>query len=1127
MSNTNFFTNQQGNTLLDKLVGLSESKYSYERFLAVAGFFRSTGYFALRKKLANIQEIKILVGINVDKIFSRQSSVEFAFSNAEMAKAIYTEDFIRDVREARYTAEVEKGILQMIDDVKSGRLELRICKNKNLHAKFYLCLPMAEDYGEHCCGSVIMGSSNLTDAGLGTKKESSQQYEMNVELKDYGNVNFCLEEFEKLWSEGVELTAEDIMSNARKTHLAEVTPYEIYLKVLMEIFGEQVEDDYMLEMPDTGGVKDLKYQRDAVVQAYRILKDHNGVLLADVVGLGKTFIATMIAKRFVEENGWRYTNILVVYPPALEQNWIEAFKTFGISQRAQFVTNGSLEKVINREDRYLDKGLFDLIIVDEAHGYRHDESTKYGFLQEICKEPRINCGAIKTKEKKVILLSATPLNNEPEDIENLLLLFQDAHQCTIPGTENLTNFFLPKKKLYARLMHDRVRNAISEEEFQEKIEEIYKDIREKIINKITVRRTRHNLMGDPEYLADLKAQNINFPDVRPPHSLKYTMQPELQKLFYDTYKALSYFSYFLQHWRENKGYLATKQRIPVDELPDCLCYARYRATGFLKDKFKVNRFARADQFAEVLANIYSVNMVKRLESSFAALRKSLSAQRTITEGMIKMLQENKVIISADLNVKKMQTDNLEIDQMIERALEKGLEQQDFLFETNQFDDDFLPYLQHDLRVIKDLEDQWNKVQVDPKFELFNEKMNSDFFHDNPSGKLVIFSESVDTLTYLKSKFDQMGRHDVLQVTAVNRKEKEQTVRENFDANYAVQNNGSKTLTSRAEYNILLSSEVLSEGINLHRANVIINYDTPWNATRLMQRIGRVNRIGSPHKTIHNFMFYPSDEGDKQIGLYKNALIKLQGFHSAFGEDAQVFSEEEIVKVFEFYNKNEKDETDEMLLYRRELNAIYEKNRKLYDHIKNLPEKCRTLREKPQKKDHTITFMKSQLKSEFYLINNEKVQTLDTLEALKIFRADVNEKGQDPSNNQMHYEHIERANKYWKTQHEQASNQYITVNNPTLTKPEMEAVKLINNLSRPTDDEQLKAECQTIINTIYKGTFNSLCRDVKKAFALEDAEKTKKALHELSIKCCREDSIPSGDSIEQSNKAHIVVSETFI
>ena len=134
--------------------------------------------------------------------------------------------------------------------------------------------------------------------------------------------------------------------------------------------------------------------------------------------------------------------------------------------------------------------------------------------------------------------------------------------------------------------------------------------------------------------------------------------------------------------------------------------------------------------------------------------------------------------------------------------------------------------------------------------------------------------------------------------------------------------------------------MLAEGINLHCANVIVNYDSPWNATRLMQRIGRVNRIGSTAKAIYNYMFYPSDPGDSIISLKKNSLIKLQSFHSALGEDTKIYSHDEIVKEFRLFNSDARDDTDRNFELLREVRALHDSNPTLYRRIKQLPPKSR-------------------------------------------------------------------------------------------------------------------------------------------------------------------------------------------
>ena len=1040
---TKFFNNVPGNTLFDKLKGIASEMATFDRFLAVVGFFRSSGYFKLRKELGDISEIKILVGINIDDIFRKHNKALLMLNNEDKAKEVYHNGFKEDIINAHYTPDIEKGILQMCEDLMTGRLQMRIHATKNLHAKFYLCLP--QNHSEHSDGWVIMGSSNISDSGLGIKQPP--QYELNVAMKDYDDVKYCSDEFWTLWNEAIPLTAEDIAAYKQKTYLGyQPTPYELYIKVLIDTFGDQVEDDFSIQLPD--GVKDLKYQKDAVIQGYQMLMQHNGLFLADVVGLGKTMIATMIAKRFVEANG-KNTNILVVYPPALEDNWKNTFKLFGIKKKAQFITNGSLSKVLDGRDQYKDKEEFDLIIVDEAHGFRSDSSGKYDELQKICKSPCVNSGLLKNTQKKVMLLSATPLNNHPDDLQNLLLLFQNSQNCTINGVPNLKGFFAPLIYDYRKLMRERDQRDVTGE-----VDKIYEQIRNKVIDKVTVRRTRNNILNDPDYKADIKSQGIIFPNILPPNELVYQMDTDTSARFYETLKQLT--DGKSENNPDGKG----------------LDYARYRAVEFLKPEHR-KKYKNAVHIGQTLAGIYRVHMVKRLESSFYAFKRSLRTLLRITNDMIKMFDENKVIIAPDLKVKDLQAKNMELDQIIEYAVDKGYLAEEILYTADAFTPDFIDMLHHDREILEHLNEEWDKEHDDQKFDLFRENLEKIFFQKevNPSGKLVLFSESVDTLSYLYDRLtNELGRTDVLMVTASNRNRLGQTIKENFDANYE---------SDSKQYNIIITSDVLAEGVNLHRSNVIVNYDSPWNATRLMQRIGRVNRIGSFAPNIYNYMFYPSQQGDKEIRLYKNALVKLQGFHSAFGEDAQIYSKEEIVKEFQMFDNNIKDGIDKKIALLREVRELYNNDRKLYHKIKALPMKSRVMRDTGKHSGKSVIFVSSNVKTEFYLAASTGVEVIDFLEAVKYLKAKPEEQPVPFTNEEGHYKHVNSALARYSTEYvEAADTSTLSANRKDLDKTSLEANKFLRNIKQITTDEELKSQCDILTGYINEGIYAQLPRYLK-------------------------------------------------
>ena len=1088
-----FFNNESGNTLFDKLKGIASGMANFDRFLAVVGFFRSSGYFKLRKELKSVEEIKILVGINIDDIFRRHNKTMFMLENEEKAKIIYDEEFRQDIINARYAPEVEEGILQMCQDLVDGRLQMKIHPTKNLHAKFYLCLP--HHHNENSDGWVIMGSSNISESGLGISQ--SPRYELNVSMKDFDDVDYCHSEFKKLWDEAISLTIDDVENIKQKTYLGyQPTPYEIYLKVLIDTFGDQIEDDFSVQLPNS--VMELKYQTDAVIQGFQMLMCHNGLFLADVVGLGKTMIATMIAKRFIESNG-RNTNILVVFPPALRDNWESTFKLFGIYNKAQFITNGKLDRVLDGKERYKSKEEFDLIIVDEAHGFRNGGSGKYDDLQKICKADCVNSGLLKSQRKKVMLLSATPLNNRPDDLLNLLLLFQDSQSCTIDGIPNLKGFFAGHIKAYNQLMKERETRDVTAD-----VDKIYEVIRERVIDKVTVRRTRSNIENDPEYKKDLKTQGIIFPKPQPPISLEYKMDKDTSDRFFYTLNVLS-----------------------DDKFEPHLNYARYRAIEFLKPEYK-KRYRNAVHVAQTLAGIYRVHMVKRLESSFHAFKLSLATLLRITNDMLKMFAEDKVIIAPDLNVKDLQAKGMELDEIIEKALEKGYNESDILYKSEDFNPDFIAMLQHDKEVLEALNANWQQEHDDQKFDLFREKLENEFFDSrNLSGKLVVFSESVDTLNYLKGRLEkELGRKDVLTVTAENRDRRATDIRENFDANSSVK---------KDRYNIILTSDVLAEGVNLHRSHIIVNYDSPWNASRLMQRIGRVNRIGSVAEYIYNYMFYPSPQGNKQIKLYENALVKLQGFHSAFGEDVQIYSKEEIVKQFKMFDSNIKDSMDAKLALIRELREVYHNNRERYDKVKQLPLKSRVARHTGKHTDKTIIYVSSDVKTEFYLATDKTVAPIDFLEAVKYLKAKPEEQAAPFLPDSKNYDHVNRALRKYTSEYVEAADD-ASINRADLDNISKTALNFLRKLKQTFTNSMVKAQCDVLAAYINNGVYTQLprrLRDLSKPYKgdkvqiKQDEDKLKREIHSLVDEYQTISKEKQEEAIPKVSDPQIIISETFI
>lgn len=300
---TRFFTNHGAQTLLAKFSGVFSSNKDMAAFDALVGYLRSSGWFAIRSFLEHVPQVRILVGINVDSLIADYQKKGLLFHGAEgQTLDKLKADLLEDIQSAEYRPEVENGILQFISDLVSKKIEIRAHPTKTLHAKIYIFRP--EGFNEHKPGAVITGSSNLTEAGLGVRGPAAN-YEFNVLLHDYDDVKFATDEFEVLWREGVEVLPKNLRDVTAKTYLGtEVTPRQLYFKLLAEYFGSAIDYDPNAAEDLPKGFRRLSYQVDAVTQGLRLLQKHNGFFLADVVGLGKTVVATLIARKFYFHNGF-------------------------------------------------------------------------------------------------------------------------------------------------------------------------------------------------------------------------------------------------------------------------------------------------------------------------------------------------------------------------------------------------------------------------------------------------------------------------------------------------------------------------------------------------------------------------------------------------------------------------------------------------------------------------------------------------------------------------------------------------------------------------------------------------------------------------------------------------------
>ena len=870
-SDLTFITNEREQSLLTRFRVLIRDT---ELFDALAGYFYTSGFHKLYQSLDKTKKIRILVGISTDKkttgLIQQSEQQEFQFSHAE-AKNRFSEKLKREMESSPDTKDVYEGVMKFMEWLRSGKLEIRAYPSRNLHAKMYI-MSFAE--GDRDRGRVITGSSNFTQAGL------TDNLELNVELKNPSDYEFALQKFNQLWEDAIELKNTYLHTIQKKTWLNDtITPYELYLKFLYEYFQEELalpaDEDLLSYTPQ--GFKQLEYQAQAVQNAKRILMEYGGVFLSDVVGLGKTYMSALLAKRL---NG---RSLILASPLLLDKSnpgsWKNVFSDFNAP--ADFESIGKLDKVLSRgTNRY--KNIF----IDEAHRFRRETNITYEKLAQIC------------RGKRVILVTATPFNNTPSDILSQIKLFQNAKNSTVPNVANLELFF---GKLEKKLKSTKENAA----EHTQTVKKNSKQIREAVLKHLMVRRTRTEI--ETHFAEDLKKQNIQFPEIKDPEPLFYQLNKKENEIFHKT------------------AHFIGKQ----------FKYARYKPLTYYKYPSRLEQVEIQSQTN--LGVFMKILLIKRLDSSFNAFQNSIQRFIKSYELFLKEFNAGYIYISKDFSKKLFELLENDNEEAVQNLLnEKKVKK----YPSADFNPQLKKDLESDLKVLKEIQALWNNVTRDPKLLTLEQELSK-----NPvlkKSKLIVFTESKDTAQYLEQELNKKFPHQVLVFTGASSARERDNIIANFDPH---------AFRPKDNYRILITTEVLSEGVNLHRANVVVNYDIPWNPTRLMQRVGRINRVDTQFNRIYTFNFFPTEQSNNIIKLKETAQAKVEAFIHLLGADARLLTEEEVPASHRLFQKlsskktiTGEDDTESDLKYLQVIKHIRDNNPDLFEKIKQLPKKARTAKQ---------------------------------------------------------------------------------------------------------------------------------------------------------------------------------------
>jgi HKD family nuclease len=683
-SDLTFITNERNKRLLDRFKVLIKDTRLFD---VLVGYFYTSGFHALYKSLESTEKIRILIGISTNKevikliqesacaLHADRSKIETQptllpvqpqtgqFSHAEV-KQEFENSVTSEMEQSEDNAAVEEGVSKFIEWLKNGKLEIRAYPAENIHAKLYI---MTFKEGDRDVGQVITGSSNFTQAGL------VDNLEFNVELKTRADYDFASQKFNELWKDAVDVKDKYIETIQTKTWLNQnITPYELYLKFLYEYFKDELsltDEIFIKYLPQY--FKRFEYQEQAVLNAKKILEEYGGVFISDVVGLGKTYIATMLA-------GQLDGRTLVIAPPSLLNrnnpgSWPNIFFDFHIP--ADFESVGKLEAVLNRGvEKYAN------VIIDEAHRFRTETTAGYEKLAQIC------------RGKRVILVTATPYNNSPKDILNQIKLFQNPRKSTIPNLPDLERFFnrLDKKLKKIDLSASQTRQTGKQKNYDEylkTVKENAKEIREKVLKYLMVRRTRNEI--EKYFSKDIKKQKLKFPEVQDPVPLYYQLNETEDKIFNET----------------------------INLITQKFKYARY--TPLLYYKGKITQPEEISQ--KNMGKFMKILLVKRLESSFYAFRNSIDRFIRSYDMFLKEFDNGDVYVSKKYINKIFELLENDDDAEVQRLIDEGKAER---YVSSDFTDEFKKDLQNDLEILRRIKSLWEEVRRDPKLQKLQSELST-------------------------------------------------------------------------------------------------------------------------------------------------------------------------------------------------------------------------------------------------------------------------------------------------------------------------------------------------------------------------------------------------------------------
>lgn len=770
-------------------------------------FFNIKAYELIKEEIKGVKYFRLLLGKSIDL----------------KEELTLGEVLLNKIKEEIEGFSLEKSqnelVRDLIDFLKKENVEIRIYIKDFLHGKAYIFDNL-----------VVVGSSNFTRAGLTSNTELNT---VSLEAEaEYIRKRW----FDKFWDQASDFKEELIkILEESRFGSKEYSPYQIFIKTLYELQKEDLkfdeDEDKLKEEYIKTRVNLAEFQEDAVRRVFSSLKKYSAVLVADSVGLGKTWIA----KKVIEEFGfYKRRNFLIVCPAQIKGMWSKEIKDLRLSENILSQENLAMDDFRKKATKVCGGSLKEvsLVVVDESHNFRNPLSKRWENLFNLLEEIR------KENQKKpyILFLTATPINNTLWDLywQIILMVCSDQKAFLRQGITGIFEYFknVDKKRQDPALLND-------------------------LLNEISIRRTR-NFIKDNYPDAEINGSIINFPE-RVLENVDYELEKTYQGMYRDISKTIT----------------------------EELTMAYYR---ILKYK-RVEKLAPEEEMVLgrmiALEGIFKTILLKRLESSVEAFRKSLDNQIRFLEKLGRYLKRGKLLRKEIFNKYVVGLD------------EESLEEIKIKLENINLDDYYKEELFNDIKKDEQLLKKiYRKVApITPEKDAKLIKFKEMLYKLAKKGQIVVFTYYADTLGYISQVLKEDSKFKKFNIESISGKVPSSKRGEIIDEFF------------NKKIDILLSTDVLSEGMNLQTAQFVVNYDLHWNPTRMIQRAGRIDRIGSSFKEIYVYNFFPEKELEDLLKLVSILQQKIRDIDSSIGLDQTILGETIHPKVFGTIRRiKEKDNT---------------------------------------------------------------------------------------------------------------------------------------------------------------------------------------------------------------------------